>query len=119
MTTGDRPEPMFPSGGRKLVWLAIADLLTERILDGTYPAENRLPSEIALQQETGAASETIRQAIAELRNRGLIETVPGKGSFVLPPGERPPPVLPGHKSAAPGTRRLRARRPFQRLLAKL
>ena len=79
---------MFPSGGRKLVWLAIADLLTERILDGTYPGDSRLPSEIALQEETGAARETIRQAIAELRTRGLIETVAGKGSFVRSEEER-------------------------------
>lgn len=73
------------------MWLAIADLLTERIADGTYPGDSRLPSEIALQEETGAARETIRQAIAELRTRGLIETVPGKGSYVLPPSERKPP----------------------------
>jgi DNA-binding GntR family transcriptional regulator len=73
-----------------LVWVQLADLITARILDGTYPEESRLPSEIALQQETGAARETIRQAIAELRKRGLIETVAGKGSFVLPESERSP-----------------------------
>lgn len=79
---------MFPSGGRQLVWLAITELIQERILDGTYPSDSRLPSEISLQQETGAARETIRQAIAELRKRGLIETVPGKGSYVTRPEER-------------------------------
>jgi GntR family transcriptional regulator len=73
-----------------LVWVQLADLITQRILDGTYPVESRLPSEVALQQETGAARETIRQAIAELRKRGLIETVAGKGSFVLPESERSP-----------------------------
>ena len=70
------------------MWLAITELIQERILNGAYPANSRLPSEVSLQQETGAARETIRQAIAALRDRGLIETVPGKGSYVLSEEER-------------------------------
>ena len=43
-------------------------------------------------QEFGAARETVRQAVQELRRRGLVETVAGKGSFVIPPEERTPPA---------------------------
>jgi GntR family transcriptional regulator len=71
--------------------MQIADVLASRIADGTYPPEGRLPAELELVQEFGAARETVRQAVQELRRRGLVETVAGKGSFVIPPEERTPP----------------------------
>jgi len=86
----DREGPRFPSRGRKLVYMGIADVLAERIGDGTYPPEGRLPAEQDLVAEFGASRESVRRAVAELRQRGLIETVKGKGSFILPPEERTP-----------------------------
>lgn len=80
--------PRFPPRGRRLVYVLLADELAKRIEDGTYPAEGRLPAELDLVAEFGASRESVRRAVAELRKRGLIETVKGKGSFVLPPGER-------------------------------
>ena len=69
--------------------MAIADVLAERIEDGTYPPEGRLPAELDLVAEFGASRESVRRAVDELRKRGLIATVRGKGSFILPPEERP------------------------------
>ena len=72
------------------MYVQIADVLAARIEDGTYPPDGRLPAEIELVAEFGAARESVRRAMQELRDRGLIETVPGKGSFVLPESERNP-----------------------------
>ena len=71
--------------------MAIADVLAARIEDGTYPPEGRLPAEPDLAAEFGAARESVRRAIRELRDRGLVETVSGKGTYVLPPEERSSP----------------------------
>lgn len=84
--------PRFPPRGRRLVYVALADELAKRIEDGIYPPEGRLPAELELVDEFGTSRESARRAVAELRRRGLIETVPGKGSFVLPPEERTPPA---------------------------
>ena len=82
--------PRFPPRGRKLVWVGIADVIAARIKDGTYPPEARLPAELDFVAEFGSSRESVRRAVEELRKRGLIETVKGKGSFVLPPEERVP-----------------------------
>lgn len=84
--------PRFPPRGRRLVYMGIADVLAARIEDGTYPPEARLPAELELAAEFGASRESVRRAVAELRERGLIETVKGKGSFILPAEERPVPA---------------------------
>ena len=65
--------------------MQIADVLAARIEDGTYPPDGRLPAEPELVAEFGSARESVRRAIRELRERGMIETVPGKGSYVNPP----------------------------------
>lgn len=84
----DESAPRFDPRGRKLVYVQIADVLAQRIEDGTYPPDGRLPAEPELVAEFGAARESVRRAIRELRDRGLITTVPGKGSYVLPEDER-------------------------------
>jgi GntR family transcriptional regulator len=81
--------PRFPPRGRKLVFMQIADVLAERIEDGTYPSEGRLPAELDLAAEFGSSRASVRRAVEELRQRGLVETVKGKGTFILPPEERP------------------------------
>jgi GntR family transcriptional regulator len=86
MTQHDAPR--FPPRGRKLVYVAIADVLAARIKDGTYPPDGRLPAELDLVAEFGSSRESVRRAVDELRKRGLIETVRGKGSFVTRPEER-------------------------------
>lgn len=74
-----------------MVYRLIADVIAARIEDGTYPPDSRLPAELDFVAEFGASRESVRRAIKELRSRGLIETVSGKGSYILPPDERVPP----------------------------
>ena len=81
--------PRFPPRGRKLVYVAIADVLAARIEDGTYPPDGRLPAELDLVAEFGSSRESVRRAVDELRKRGLVETVKGKGTYVIPADERP------------------------------
>lgn len=64
------------------VWTQVRDELKSRILRGTYRAGQVIPSETTLVQEFGVARNTIRKAVAALREEGLITTVPHLGSFV-------------------------------------
>ena len=80
--------PRYDPRGRVRVFMAIADDLTEKILAGVYPPDSRLPSVADLVHEYGAARETVRKAIHELADRGWVEIVPGKGTYVVPEAER-------------------------------
>ncbi|WP_113705641.1 winged helix-turn-helix domain-containing protein [Nonomuraea lactucae] len=67
-------------------WEQIADIVAERIKDGTYPPLT-LISEVKLQEEFDVARVTVRKAMEALRAQGLIITKPGKGSIVSPESE--------------------------------
>jgi DNA-binding GntR family transcriptional regulator len=49
-----------------------------------------LPGERQLQQEFGMAIVTVRKAVRVLRDEGIVRTVPGWGTYVIPPDERAP-----------------------------
>ncbi len=63
-------------------WHQVADVIRERIADGTYPAGGRIPSVLQLQEEFGIAGVTAQKVHRGLRAEGLIYTEPGMGSFV-------------------------------------
>ena len=67
-------------------WKQVAVILRARIGDGTYTA--RLPSANTLAQEVGVARGTVRTALLQLREEGLIATDQGWGSYVT--GSKPP-----------------------------
>lgn len=58
----------------------IADQLRERIESGSIPPGALLPTESALTSEFRASRGTVRQAIAVLREEGLVTTEHGRGS---------------------------------------
>jgi GntR family transcriptional regulator len=60
----------------------IADSLTSRIRCGEIGNGSRLPGELDLAKTYEVSRSTIRQALAELQQAGLIETWTGAGSFV-------------------------------------
>ncbi|MEU4223055.1 winged helix-turn-helix domain-containing protein [Nonomuraea sp. NPDC026600] len=64
-------------------WEQIANVVAERIEDGTY-APLALISEVKPQEEFDVARVTVRKAMEALRERRLITTKPGKGSIVDP-----------------------------------
>jgi GntR family transcriptional regulator len=63
-------------------WEQIADVIRQRIADGTYPPRSRVPSVQQIVTETGVAVDTAQKVLANLREEGVIYTVRGLGSFV-------------------------------------
>nr|WP_203853579.1 GntR family transcriptional regulator [Dactylosporangium siamense] len=65
------------------VYVQIADIIQQRIEAGELQPNRPIPSELALQQEFGVARGTARRAVELLRDRGLVFTVPQRGTFVV------------------------------------
>ncbi|MCC3770228.1 winged helix-turn-helix domain-containing protein [Streptomyces sp. UNOC14_S4] len=63
-------------------WRQVADVMRQRIKNGTYPPRSRVPSVVKLQEEFGIATATSQKVFNALRAEGLIYTEPGLGSFV-------------------------------------
>ena len=65
------------------IYMQIADWVTARIEDESWHPGHRLPAERAMAADWGVAYLTIRRAMAELRDRGLIVSVQGRGTYVI------------------------------------
>lgn len=63
----------------------LAQLIEKRIKSGEYPIGARIPSERALCEIYGVSRITVRQAIAELTERGILNRQQGRGTFVATP----------------------------------
>ncbi|MEV0840781.1 winged helix-turn-helix domain-containing protein [Actinocatenispora sera] len=61
-------------------WQQLAAVIEDRIATGKYT--RRLPSESSFSQEFGLARNTVRRAMEDLRGRGLVVTIPQRGTFV-------------------------------------
>ncbi|MFI5681627.1 GntR family transcriptional regulator [Streptomyces cellulosae] len=77
------PDPMSPV----YVYLQVAHHIAEQIRTGRLPVGARLPAERDLAEQYSVAINTARRAVRELRDQGLVITVPIKGTFVQ--GEKP------------------------------
>ncbi|MEU8584941.1 winged helix-turn-helix domain-containing protein [Streptomyces abikoensis] len=73
--------PVDPSRAA-YVYMQVADHIAARIAAGELRLGARLPGERDLAEEYGVAIGTARRAIQELRDRGLLVTLPAKGTFV-------------------------------------
>jgi len=60
----------------------IAEIIRQRIASGEYLRGSRLPTESEMVETWEVARSTARRAIALLREEGLINTVPQRGSYV-------------------------------------
>lgn len=63
-------------------WEHIADTLRRRIADGTYPVGRAIPSYTELRAEFDVSVTPVRQAVAALRNEGLLRGRQGAGVYV-------------------------------------
>ena len=72
--TADSSEPLHTQ---------IAARVRRDVRDGVYPPGTRLPAEVELARTFNVSRGTIRQALTRLLNEGLLETVPGRGTFVV------------------------------------
>ena len=71
----------------KLIYVQVADHITARIDAGELVRGARLPAERDLATDYGVSYDTIRRATALLRDRGLIITIVGRGTYVSPDRE--------------------------------
>jgi DNA-binding FadR family transcriptional regulator len=62
----------------------IASRLRSEIASGSLPPGSRLPSERELARALSVSRPSVREAIAALKNDGLVETRAGAGSYVSP-----------------------------------
>ncbi|MGI8449161.1 MAG: GntR family transcriptional regulator [Streptosporangiaceae bacterium] len=72
------------SGGRQddLVYVRVANDITARISSGELSPGTRLRAERELATHYGVSYGTVRRAMQELREQGLIVTIHGRGTFV-------------------------------------
>lgn len=77
--------------GVAYTYARVADHIQARIEAGEIPVGARLPGERALAEEYGVALGTARRAVQELRDRGLVATLPAKGTFVIQRDDAPEP----------------------------
>ncbi len=63
-------------------WRQLADLLRERIASGEYRRGARIPSAASLAQEFDLAPVTVRKAIVQLQEEGLLVSQVGWGTYV-------------------------------------
>jgi DNA-binding GntR family transcriptional regulator len=65
------------------VYVQVADAVEARIADGSLQPDRPIPSEQDLADEYGVSRGSVRHAVAVLRDRGLVVTVPGRGTYVV------------------------------------
>lgn len=63
-------------------WQRVAADIEERIAIGQLPPGSMLMGERAMAEDYGVAISTIRRAVRDLRDRGLVVTLPAKGTYV-------------------------------------
>lgn len=65
----------------------LIDDLTRRIAADEFPPGSRLSSRSRLAEEYGVSTQTVRDALRELRVAGLIDVVPRGGIYVKRQGD--------------------------------
>ena len=74
--------------GPDFTYIQVANDIATRIEAGEIT--HKLPAERDLAEEYGVAYQTVRHSMAVLRERGLIITRQGRGTFVDPAARREP-----------------------------
>lgn len=64
-------------------YVEIANALETEIASGRIPVGGRLENERELGDRFRVSPGTVRRAVRELRDRGLVVTLPSKGSYVI------------------------------------
>lgn len=92
---------------RATAWGAYREItaaLRERITGGEFTPGTALPSESALCAEYGVARNTLRRALDQLADDGLIEARPGRGRVVAEPGTAGSRAVPQYQAIAAAIR---------------
>ncbi|MER8234747.1 GntR family transcriptional regulator [Streptomyces sp. NPDC101490] len=68
-------------------YMAVLAELSADIKAGAYRPGDKIPSDAELVKRFGVARMTVRRAVGILRERGVVRTEWGKGTFVVDPAE--------------------------------
>ncbi|MFJ8081438.1 GntR family transcriptional regulator [Streptomyces sp. NPDC096205] len=97
MSDAEKKAPSLDPMSARPLYVQLADIIAGKIESGELAPDRPIPSENHLADEYGVARLTARRTAQELRERGLIVTVRGKGSFVV---EQPPTGTAGKSTTA-------------------
>lgn len=75
---------MDRTGKRKPLYTRIRDHVLANIHQGSWQANDRLPTEVELAEKFGVSRFTVKKALSDLVEEGLIYRIQGKGSFISP-----------------------------------
>ncbi|WP_128802490.1 MULTISPECIES: winged helix-turn-helix domain-containing protein [unclassified Streptomyces] len=75
-------------------YVKLADVIEADIASGKLPQGAALPGERAMTDLYRVSIGTVRRAVVELRKRGLVATLPAKGTYVI--------GMPGTADDSPG-----------------
>jgi GntR family transcriptional regulator len=75
--------PVFDGDSLVPLYVQAANYVTAQIASGQLSKGARLPAERDLADQWGIAYQTVRRTMRELRERGLVASVIGKGTFVI------------------------------------
>jgi DNA-binding GntR family transcriptional regulator len=80
--------PRFDASSVTPLYEQVADYVEAQIASGDLEPGQKFPDMRDLADEWGVAYQTVRRAMRELRERGLVVSRVGKGTFVQNPGSR-------------------------------
>ena len=83
--------PAFDPASAVPLFEQAADYVAGQIERGELAPGQKLPAERDLADEWGIAYQTVRRAMRELRERGLVVSRVGKGTFVASRSDQPEP----------------------------
>lgn len=82
--------PMLDNHSPLPLYHQLRKMIADRIETGEWQPGDRVPSEIELVKQLGVSRTTVRLALTDLANQGLLTRLQGRGTFVAHPRIRQP-----------------------------
>ena len=73
---------VFREVGNQKKSVQVAEQIVEAIRQGVYKVGDRLPPERVIGEETGVSKTSVREALSALYLAGIVERIPGSGTYV-------------------------------------
>ena len=73
---------VFRAVGSKKKSVQVAEQIIAAIQQGVYKVGDKLPPERVIGQETGVSKTSVREALSALHLAGIVERIPGSGTYV-------------------------------------
>jgi GntR family transcriptional regulator len=87
-TAASQPVQPEAISGEAALYRRVANVLSEQIVRGDYPVGTNLPPETELCERFAVSRHTIRQALRQLRDDGLVTSRQGAGTIVVKPASK-------------------------------